>query len=106
MEDYNPAKERKVLIVFDDMIADLSSLKKLNRIVTELFLRKRKLNISLVSVSQSCFKGLKAIRLNATLYFIMKISNKSEIQQIASNHLFDIDFKGFIKLVLKKLIHF
>ena len=63
-----------------------------------MFLRGRKLNISLVFISQSYFTVPKTIRLNATHYFIMKIPNKIELQQIASNHLSDIDFKGFINL--------
>ena len=68
--------------------------KKLSPIVTELFLRGRKLNISLVSISQSYLKVPKTIR----HYFIMKIPNKRELQQIASNHSSDIDFKDFVKL--------
>ena len=63
-----------------------------------MFLRGRKLNISLVFISQSFFKVPKTIRLNAALYFIMKIPNKREFQQIAPNHLSDIDFKDFKKL--------
>ena len=63
-----------------------------------MFLRERKLNISLVFISQSYFKVPKTIRLNATHYFIMKIPNKRELQQIASNYLSDIDFKDFMKL--------
>ena len=98
LEDYNPTKKRRVLIVFDDMIADMESNKKLSPIVTELFLRGRKLNISLVFISQSYFKVPKTIRLNATHYFIIKIPNKRELQQIASNHSSDIDFKDFMKL--------
>ena len=84
--------------MFDDVIADIESIKKLGPIVTELFLRGRKLNISLVFISQSYFKVPKTIRPNATHYFIMKIPNKRELQQIASNHSSDIDFKDFIKL--------
>ena len=53
LEDYNPTKKREVLIVFDDMIADMESNKILNPIVTELFLRGRKVNISLIFISQS-----------------------------------------------------
>ena len=98
LEDYNLTKKRRVLIVFDDIIADMESTKKLSPIVTELFLRGRKLNISLVFIWQSYFKVPKTIRLNATHYFIMKIPNKRELQQIASNHSPDIDFKYFIKL--------
>ena len=96
LEDYNPTKKRRVLIVFD-MIADIESNKKLSPIVTELFSRGRKHNISLVFISQSYFKVPKTIRLNTT-YFIMKIPNKREIQQIASNHSSDIVFKDFMKL--------
>ena len=84
--------------MFDDMIADMESNKKLSLIVTELFLRGRKLNISLVFISQSYFKVPKTIRLNATHYFIMKIPNKIDLQQIASNHSSDIDFKDFMKV--------
>ena len=80
------------------MIADVESNKKLSPVVTELFLRGRKLNISLLFISQSYFKVPKTIRLNATHYFIMKIPNKKEIQQKASNHSSDIDFKNFMKL--------
>ena len=98
MEDYNPTKKTRVLIVFDDMIADMESNKKLSPIVTELFLRGRKLNILLVFISQSYFKVPKTIRLNATHYFIMKIPSKRELQQIASSYLSDIEFKKFMKL--------
>ena len=72
--------------------------KRLSSIVTELLLRRRKLDISLIFISQSYFKVPKIIRLNATHYFIMKIPNKKELQQIASNYLSDIDFKCFMRL--------
>ena len=98
LEDYNPIRKRRVLIVSDDMMADMVSNKKSSPIVTELFLRGTKLNISLVFISQSYFKVPKTIRLNATHYFIIKIPNKRELQQIASNHSSDIDFKDFMKL--------
>ena len=98
MEDYNPTEKKRVLLVFDDMIADMESNKKLSPIVTEFFLRGRKLNILLVFISQSYFKVPKIIRLNATHYFIMKIPNKRKLQEIASNHSSDIDFKDFMKL--------
>ena len=98
LEDYNPTKKRRVLIVFDDMIADMESNKKLSPKVTELFLRGKKLNISLDFLSKSYFKVPETIRLNSTNYFIMKIPNKSELQQIASNHSFDIDSQDFMKL--------
>ena len=98
LEDYNPTKKRKKLTVFDDMIADIKSNKKLSLIVTELFLREKKLNITLVFISQSYFKVPKTIRLNATHCFIMKIPNKRELQEIASNHSYDTDFKDLTKL--------
>ena len=98
IEEYNPNKKRKILIVFDDMIADMLSNKKLNPIVTELFIRGRKLNISLVFITQSYFAVPKNIRLNSTHYFIMKIPNKQELQQIAFNHSSDIEFQDFMNL--------
>ena len=101
IEEYNPNKKRKILIVFDDMIADMLSNKKLNPIVTELFIRGRKLNISLVFITQSYFAVPKNIRLNSMHYFIMKIPNKQELQQIAFNHSSDIDFKDFMNLYKK-----
>ena len=76
IEDYNLGRERKILIVFDDMIADMINNKKLNPIVTELFIRGRKLNISIVFITQSYFKVPKDVRLNSTHFFIMKILNK------------------------------
>ena len=78
IEEYNPNKKRQILIVFDDMIADMLSNKKFNPTVTELFIRGRKLNISLVFIMQSYFAVPKDIRLNSTHCFIMKISNKRE----------------------------
>ena len=95
---YNPYKENKILIVFDDMIADMINNKKLNSIVTELFIRGKKLNISFVFVTQSYFKVPKDIRLNSTHFFIMKIPNERELQQIALNHSSDISSKDFIKI--------
>ena len=71
---YNPDKENKTLIVFDDMIADMIHNKKLDSIVTELFIRGRKLNISLVFITQSYFKVPKDVRLNATHFFNHKNS--------------------------------
>ena len=101
VEDYNPNKERKVLIVFDDIIADMINNKRLNPIVTELFIRGRKLNIPIVFITQSYFKVPKDVKLNSTHFSIMKIPNKKELQQIAKNHSSDIDFKDFIKIYKK-----
>ena len=101
VEDYNPIKKRKVLIVFDYMIADMINNKKLNPVVTELFSRDRKINISIVFIMQSYSKVPKDVRLNSTHFFIMKIPNKKELQQIALNHSSDIHFKDFMKIYKK-----
>ena len=101
IEDYNPIKKRKVLIIFDDMIADMINNNKLNPIVTELFITGRKLNISIVFITQSYFKVPKDVRLNSTHFFIMKIPNKTELRQIALNHSSDIDFKDFMNIYKK-----
>ena len=101
IEDYNPGKNRKVLIIFDDMIADMIKNKKLDSIVNELFTRGRKINISIVFISQSYFKVPRVVILNTTHFFIMKIPNKRQVQQIASNQSSDIDFKDFMKIFRK-----
>ena len=101
IEDYNPIKKRKILIVFHDMIDDMINNNKLNPIVTKLFFRGRKLNISIVFIKQSNFKVPKDVRLNSKHFFIMKIPNKRELQQIALNHSYDIDFKDFMKIYKK-----
>ena len=98
LEDYDPSKKRRILIVLDDMIADMESNKKLSPIVTELFLRGKKNSISLIFISQSNFKVPKTMRLNMTHSFIIKVPNKRELLKIASNHSSDIDFKDFMKL--------
>ena len=90
IEEYNPNKKRKILIVFDDMIADMLSNKKLNAVVTELFIRGKKLSISLVCITQSYFAVPKNIILNSTQYFVIKIPNKRELRQTAFNHVSDI----------------
>ena len=89
IEDYNPGKKRKVLIIFGDMIADMINNNKLDSIVTELCIRGRKLNISIVFITQSYFKVPK------------DVTNKRELQQIALNHLSDIDLKDFMKIYKK-----
>ena len=83
------------------MIAEMINNKKLNSIVTELFIRSRKLHISIVFVTQSYFKVPKDIRLNSTHIFIMKIPNKRELQQIGLNLSSDIHFKDFMKIYKK-----
>ena len=98
IDEYNTDKEQKILIVFDDIIADMINDKKLNSLVTELFIRGRKLNISLAFIMQSYFKVPKDVRLNSTHFFIVKIPNKRELQQIALNHSSNINSKYFIKM--------
>ena len=82
IDDYNPGKKRKLLTIFDDMIADMVIKKKLNPVITELFIRGRKLNISIVFITQSYFKVPKDVRLNSTHFFIMKIPNKRELNKL------------------------
>ena len=98
IDDYNFNRKRKILVVFDDMIADIMTNKKFQSIIKELFIRCRKINISLVFITQSYFSVPKDVRLNSTHYLIMKINNKRELQNIAINHSADIDDKDFIKI--------
>ena len=75
--------------------------KKFTSIITELFIRGRKLNISIAFITQLYFKFPKEVRLNSTHFFIMEISNKRELQQMALNHLSDIVFKDFVRTYKK-----
>ena len=86
INDYNPDKENKILIVFDDTIANMINNNKLSSIVNDLFIWGRKFNISLVFITQSYFKVPNDVRLNTKYhFFIMNIPNKRELQQIAVN---------------------
>ena len=96
IDEYNVDKENKILVVFDDLITDLINNKKLNSVLTELFIRGIKLNISLVFITQSYFQVPKDVRLNTSHFFITKIPNKRELQQIALNRLSDISSKDLI----------
>ena len=98
IDDYNPNRRRKILIVFDDRIADIMKNKKFQAIIKELFLRCRKIIISLVFIPQSYFSIPKDVRLNSMHHFIMKINNKRELQNIAISHSADIDYKDFMKI--------
>ena len=95
---YNPGKQNKILIVFDDMIADMIQNKKLNSIVTELLIRGRKSNISLVFITQSYFKVPEDVRLNTTHFFITKGLSKRELQQILIYHSSDISNEDFVNI--------
>ena len=97
IEEYNPDKKQKIQIVFGDMIADMDNNEK----VTELYIRGRKLNTSLVFITQSFFKVPKDVRLNTAHFFIMKIPNKRELQQTVYNHSSDIDFNDFMNFCKK-----
>ena len=76
IDDYNPNRKRKILIVFDDMMADIMTNKEFQAIIKELFIRCRKLNVSLVFITQSYFTVPKDVRLNSRQYLIMKINSK------------------------------
>ena len=98
IDDYNPRRQRKNLIAFDDMIADIMTNKKFQAIIKDLFIRCRKLKISLVFIIQSYFSVPKDVRLNSTHFLIMKIHDGRELQNLAKNHSVDIDYKDFLKI--------
>ena len=98
IHDYNSNRKRKILIVFDDMIADIMTNRKFQATIKELFIRCRKLNISLIFITKSNFSVPKDATLNSTHYLIMKINNKRELQNAAINHSADIDYQHFIKI--------
>ena len=97
INDYNLNRKRKILIVFDDMMADIKGNNEFQAITEEMFIRCKKLNISLVFITQSYFIVPKTVRLNLTHYLIMKINNKRELQNIAINQSAEIDYKDFIE---------
>ena len=88
----------KILIVFNDTIADIMINKKFQSIIKELFIRCRKQNISLVFITQSYFSVPKDVTSNSTHYLIIKINNKRELKNIATNHSADIDYKDFMEI--------
>ena len=89
---------KKVLIVFDDMIADIEYNKNFKRIIKELFYRARKINVSIVFITQSYFRALKDARLNSTHYILMKIGNKKELKRIAEEKSGHLDYKNFLEM--------
>ena len=97
IKNYNKKRKRKVSIALDDMISHVMSDKKVKQALKELFIRCRKLNMSLCFLSQSYFSVRKYVRLNCTHYIIFKLNNKRELQNIANNHSSDIDYKDFVK---------
>ena len=100
-DECNPARKRNILIVFDDMIADIMSNKKVQDVVKELFFKYRKLNFSHVFIPQCYFSVPKDVRLNSKHYLIMKIHKKKNLQNIAINHSADVDYKDFMKTYRK-----
>ena len=98
IHDYNSSRKIKIFIAFDEMIADIRTNKNFQAIIKELFIRCRKLNISLAFITQSYFSVPKDVRLNSTHYLIMKINNKGELENNAINHSADIDYQDFITI--------
>ena len=98
IEDYIKKRKRKALIVFDDMICHVMPDKKAQQIFKDIFIRCRKLNISLCFLTQSYFSVPKDVRLNCTHYILFKLNNRRELQNIANDHSADIDYKDFIKI--------
>ena len=98
IEDYNKKRRRKVLIIFDDMISDAMSDKRAQKILKDLFIGCRRLNISLCFLTESYFSVPRDVRLNCTHYILFKLNNKIELQSIAINHSADIDYNDFIKI--------
>ena len=100
INDYNKNRDKKVLIVFDDMIADIEYNKNFKRIIKELFYRAHKINVSIVFITQSCFRELKDARLNSTHYILMEIGNKKELKRIAEEKAGHLDYKDFLKCII------
>ena len=98
IKNYYKNRDKKVLIVFDDMISDIEYNKDFKKIIKELFYRGRKINISIVFITQSYFRALKDIRLNSTHYILKKISNKKELKKIAEEESDHLNYKDFLKV--------
>ena len=98
IDDYNSSTKRNILIVIDDMIGDIVSNKKIQGVIKDLFIRCRKLNISLMFITRSYFSFPKNFRLNSTHCLIMNINKKRELQNIAINHFPDIGYNDFVKI--------
>ena len=98
INNYNKNRDKKVLIVFDDMIADIEYNKNFKRIIKELFYRARKINVSIAFITQCYFRALKDARLNSMHYILMKIGNKKELKIIAEEKSGNLDYKDFLKM--------
>ena len=98
INEYNKKRNKKVLLVFDDMIADIEHNKHFKKVIKELFYRARKLNVSFVFITQLYFRALRDARLNSTHYVLMKIGNKKELKSIAEEKSGHLDYKDFLKI--------
>ena len=98
INNYNKNRDKNVLIVFGDVIADIEHNKNFKRIIKELFYRARKINVSIVFITQSYFRASIDARLNSTHYIIMKINNKKELKRIAEEKSGHLDYKDFLKM--------
>ena len=98
IDEYNPDPKNKKLIVFNDMITEMINKRRLVSTVTELFIKGRKLSVSLAFITQSHFKVPQDVRINTTHFFIAKIMSKRELQRIVINHSSDISTKDFINI--------
>ena len=98
IDEYNPSRKRKILTVFDDMIADIETNKKFQAIIKKIFIRCRKVNMSLVFITHFYFFVPKDVRLNSTHYLVMKINNGKQLQNIAIDHSADIDYNDFVRI--------
>ena len=98
IDEYNPSRKRKILIVFYDMIADIETNKKFQAIIKKIFIRCRKVNMSLAFITHFYFFVPKDVRLNLTHYLVMKINNGKELQNIAIDHSADIDYNDFVRI--------
>ena len=98
INDYNKNRDKKVLIVFNDMIADIEYNKNFKRVIKELFYRARRINVSIVFITQSYFRALKDARLNSMHYILMRIGNKEELKRIAEEKSGHLDYKDFFKM--------
>ena len=98
IDECNPSRKRKILTVFDDMIADIETNKKFQAIIKKIFIRCRKVNMSLVFITHFYFFVPKDVRLKSTHYLVMKINNGKELQNIAIDHSADIDYNDFVRI--------
>ena len=98
IKNYNKNRDKKLLIVFDDMISDIEYNNNFRKIIKELFFRGRKINVSVVFITQSYFRALKDARLNRMHYILMEINTKNELKKIAEEKSGHLDYKGFLKI--------